>query len=88
MTARSAPIRTNGASEETRWLPSVAEIADRLDKIGLSLPVRAHERGNAPVERNLDPGVRAEVGQRQMRDVHELCADLPLLPYFVLFSTA
>ncbi len=46
------------------------EIADRLDQIRLALSVGAHERGDARVERDLDPGVRAEVGQRQMRDVH------------------
>ncbi|MDH6451423.1 hypothetical protein M2155_003831 [Streptomyces sp. SAI-119] len=46
------------------------EVADRLDQVGLALPVGAHERGDARVERNFDPGVRAEVGQRQMRDVH------------------
>ncbi len=46
------------------------EIADRLDEIGLALAVGAHESRDARIERNLDPGVRAEVGERQMRYVH------------------
>jgi hypothetical protein len=53
------------------------EIADGLDEVRLALPVGAHERGDARVERDFDPGVRAEVGQRQMRDVHGRFADLP-----------
>ncbi len=54
------------------------QVADRLDQVGLALAVGADEGGDARVQRDLDPGVRAEVGQRKMRDVHGRFADLPL----------
>ncbi len=46
------------------------DVADRLDQIGLALAVGADERRHARVEGNLGPGVGAEVGERQVRDVH------------------
>ena len=46
--------------------PEGGEVADRLDQVGLALPVGADERRHARVQRELDLGVGAEVGQREM----------------------
>ncbi len=46
------------------------QIADSFDEVGLALAVGSHEGGDARLKCDLDPGVRAEVGERQMRDVH------------------
>ncbi len=67
------PLRPHPHQGRVGGDPVTAEgrqIADRLDQIGLPLPVGPHESRHARIERNLDPGVRAEVGQRQMRNVH------------------
>ncbi len=50
------------------------QVADGLDQVGLALPVRADERRHPGLQRQLDRCVGAEVGQRQVADVHG-CGD-------------
>src|SRR5690606_23363032 len=42
---------------------------DRLEQVGLTLPVRSQEGGEAGSEADLGPGVVAEVGQPERADV-------------------
>src|SRR5690606_414856 len=46
------------------------EVADGLDQVRLALAVGTDEGRHPRVERDLDPGVGPEIGQRQVRDVH------------------
>ncbi len=57
-------IRRDAVAAQRRDVP------ERLDEIRLALPVGSDQRGDARVERELDLRVRAEVGQREVRDVH------------------
>ena len=46
------------------------EVADGLDEVGLALGVRADEGRHALLDREVEKRVRAEVGQRQVGNVH------------------
>ncbi len=73
---RGADPRPLGAQPDQRGVggdPVAAQggdVADRLDQVGLALAVGPDEGRHARVEGNLGPGVRPEVGERQMRNMH------------------
>src|SRR5690606_1124873 len=56
------------------------QVVHRLDQVGLALAVRADERGDAGFERQLDLGVRPEIRQRQVCDVHSPQARVSPVP--------
>jgi hypothetical protein len=53
------------------------DIAQRLDEVGFALAVEAHDRRDARRERELRDGIRAEVDEREVPDVHGVCRHLP-----------
>jgi hypothetical protein len=46
------------------------QVLDRLDEVGLALPVGADEDDDPSTERDVDPGVRPEVDELEMVDEH------------------
>ena len=69
--ARSAPIRTSGASVCGSVTAQGGQIADGLDEIRLAASVRADEDRGAGLKGEFDARPAAEVHERQVTDVHE-----------------
>jgi hypothetical protein len=70
MTVWAAPNRTSGCVGGHPVTAERRHIADGLDKVGLALAVEAHERCDTRSERQLRDGIRAEVDEREVTDVH------------------
>ena len=46
------------------------DVTNGLDEVGLALAVETHDRGDAGLQRNVDRGIRAEVDELKVTDMH------------------